>query len=189
MVEWMDLLLPALASAIAVFLASFVVHMVLQWHKPDYRQLANEDEVRAALRKTKPAPGQYVTPMCRDPKEAATPEMQAKLREGVNAVIYVGPYSTVNMGKMLGSWFVYSFVLALIAGYVGRAALPVGAGFSEVLQIVGVAAFLGFALQSPSDSIWKYKPWIITFRSLVDGLVYAVLTGLVFAWLWPSGGL
>lgn len=186
MVEWMDLLLPALASAIAVFLASSVVHMVLQWHKPDYKKLANEDEVRAALRRTKPAPAQYVTPMCEGPKEAATPEFQAKLREGVNAVIYVGPYEPIHMGKLLGSWFVYSFVLSLIAGYVGRAALPVGAGFSEVVQIVGVAAFLGYALQGPSDSIWKYKPWVMTFRSMVDGLLYAVITGVVFAWLWPS---
>lgn len=186
MVGWIDLLLPALASAVAVFLASSVVHMVLQWHKPDYRRLANEDEVRAVLRKTKPAPGQYVAPLCKDPKEAATPEMQAKYAEGVNAVIYVGPYEAPKMGKYLGSWFVYSIVLSLLAGYVGKAALPAGAAFADVLQMVGVAAFLGYALQAPSDSIWKFKPWIITFRSMVDGLVYAVVTGLVFAWLWPA---
>jgi hypothetical protein len=56
----------------------------------------------------------------------------------------------------------------------------------HVFQVVGAAAFLAYAGQSAADSIWKYKPWSVTFRYLLDGLVYAALTAGSFAWLWPN---
>ena len=43
--------------------------MVFKWHNSDYRKLANEDEVRAAIRSASPAPGQYIIPYCADPKD------------------------------------------------------------------------------------------------------------------------
>ena len=35
-------------------------------------------------------------------------------------------------------------------------------------------------------SIWYNKPWIITLKSTVDGLIYALCTAAVFGWLWPA---
>jgi hypothetical protein len=186
MVAWSVVFLAALLAAVLVFVASSIVHMVLKWHAPEHRFLADEEPVRKALRAARVTPGLYVVPACKDPKDAARPEILAKYREGPNAVITIGPNQPPQMGKLLGTWFVYSFVLAVVAGYVGRAALPVGAPFSTVLQVVGTAAFLGFAFQSASDSIWKYKSWGSTFLYMVDGLIYGALTGLAFAWLWPA---
>ena len=42
-----DLWLPILVAAVLVFVVSSVIHMVLQYHKPDYRKLAKEEEVLA----------------------------------------------------------------------------------------------------------------------------------------------
>jgi hypothetical protein len=35
-------------------------------------------------------------------------------------------------------------------------------------------------------SIWFKRDWGTTMRSTVDGLVYGLLTGGVFGWLWPN---
>ena len=67
-----QLWLPIVASAVLVFIASSLVHMVIKWHNADYRKLANEDEVRAAVRAGGPAPGQYVIPYCADMKDMGT---------------------------------------------------------------------------------------------------------------------
>ena len=185
MVSWIDLLWPSLLSAVLVFVASSVIHMVLKLHNVDYKKLSNEDEVRAALRKGSPAPAQYLMPHCADSKEMASPEMARKLEEGTNAVIYVRPNGAPKLGPFLGKWVLYSLVISLLAGYVARSALAPGAAYLSVFQIVGASAWLAYAWQSPSDSIWKGKPWSVTFRAMVDGLIYAALTAGSFAWLWP----
>ena len=49
----------------------------------------------------------------------------------------------------------------------------------------GLAAFLGFSGAQISDSIWKGQRWSNTMRHLIDGLIYGLLTGGAFGWLWP----
>lgn len=78
MFEWTALLLPALLATGLVFVASSIIHMVIQWHAPDYGKFSNEDEVRAAIRRGNPKPGQYILPHCKGGKEMAQPEMQKK---------------------------------------------------------------------------------------------------------------
>jgi hypothetical protein len=47
-------------------------------------------------------------------------------------------------------------------------------------------AFAAYGLGNVSDSIWKAAPWSNTFRSLVDALVYSIITGFIFKLLWPA---
>jgi hypothetical protein len=185
MVAWSALLLPALLAAVAVFVVSSLIHMVIRWHNRDYRKLPNEDDVRAAIRKGAPAPGQYVIPHCNSPKEQAAPEFVKKLSEGPVGFLYVRSNGAIKLGPFLGKWFVYTIVIGLLAGYVARATLAQGAAYLDVFRVVGACAWLAYAWQAPSDSIWKGKPWIVTFRELADGLVYAAVTAGVFGWLWP----
>jgi len=183
--DWQQLLLPALLATVLVFVASSIIHMVIQWHAPDYRKLSNEDEVRAALRKSSPSPGQYILPHCKNSQEMASPEMAQKVEEGPNAVVWVRENGATKLGPFLGAWTVYVFVLSLMVGYVAASAVPSVATYAKVFQVVGATAWLAYAFGGASDSIWKGKPWISTFRGLVDGLVYAALTAGSFAWLWP----
>ena len=44
----------------------------------------------------------------------------------------------------------------------------------------------GFALALPQISIWYKKNWTTTLKSVFDGLIYALLIGGVFGWLWPA---
>ena len=185
MFEWNSLLVPALLSAGLVFFASFLVHMVIRWHAPDYGKLGNEEAVRAALRGSSPKPGQYVLPYCGDPKEMGTPEMQAKYVEGPIATIWLRPNGTIKLGPFLGQWFVYVLVVSLLVSYVGWSVLPRETEYLKVFQVVGASAWLAYAWGGPADSIWMGKPWSSTFKYLVDGLVYACLTAGAFAWMWP----
>ena len=185
MVAWTDLLLPILISAVLVFIASSLIHMVVKWHNPDYRRLANEDEVRAALRKGSPSPGQYVFPHCLDGKQMAEPAMKQKYVEGPVGVLYVRPSGAPSLGPFLIKWFVYTLIVGALAGYVAHATLTSGAEYFKVFQVAGATAWLAYAWQGPSNSIWKGQPWAVTFRGMVDGFVYASLTAGAFAGFWP----
>jgi hypothetical protein len=189
MVAWSALFLPSVISAVLVFIASSLIHMAIRWHQSEYKTLSNEDEVRAALHKASPVPGKYVLPYCKDSKEMASPEMQRKLAEGPNVVMYVRANGPTRLGPFLGKWFVYTLVVSLLAGYVARAGVAPGAEYLEVFQVVGAASWLAYAWAIPSDSIWVGKPWSSTAVYMVDGLIYAALTAGAFAWLWPGGAL
>jgi hypothetical protein len=100
-------------------------------------------------------------------------------------VIYVRPNGAMKIGPFLGKWIVYTLIVSLLAGYMAKITLTAEADFLSVFRVVGTAAWLAYAWAEPADSIWKGKPWGITLRALVDGLVYALLTAAAFAWLWP----
>ncbi len=185
MVAWSDLILPILVSAAFVFIASSVIHMVLQLHKADYRRLSNEDEVCAAIRKGSPAPAQYVFPHCLDQKELASPEMARKFEQGPVGVLYVRPNGMTKLGPFLGQWVAYTVLIGIVVAYLARITVGPDGSFGHVFRVVSLGAWLAYAWQGPSDSIWKGKPWAITLRGFGDGLVYALITGATFAWLWP----
>lgn len=184
MVAWSALFIPIAVSVVLVFLASSVLHMVLQWHNPDYRKLPDEPALRAAMNRVEP--GQYIVPHCLDQKQMAEPEMAARFHEGPNAVIWVRANGQVQLGPFLGKWVAYTLVVSCLVAYLARVTLAPGAEYLRVFQVVGASAWLAYAWQGPADSIWKGKPWICTMRTLVDGLVYACLTAGAFAWRWPA---
>jgi hypothetical protein len=90
------------------------------------------------------------------------------------------------MGKSLFLWFVYSVAVGVFAAYVAGRALTSGASYLEVFRFAGVSAFLGYAGALWQMSIWYKRAWSITVKHTVDGLIYALLTGGFFGWLWPQ---
>ena len=67
-----DLWLPILLSAVFVFLASSIIHMLLPIHKGDYKPLPGEADVMAAMRGQQLQPGDYMFPHCGSMKELGT---------------------------------------------------------------------------------------------------------------------
>lgn len=185
MVAWTQLVSPILLSVVLIFFVSFLIHAVLQLHQQQYRKLADEDAVRAAIRKDSPAPGMYMLPYCKHGKDAASPEMLKKYEEGPLGLLYIRPNGAIKIGPFLAQWVVYTFVVSCVVAYLARAVLDPHAQYLAVFRVVGTTAWLAYAWQSPSDAIWKSKPWAIAFGEMFDGLVYACLTAGAFAWLWP----
>ena len=185
MFEWNDLIVPILLSAVLVFLASSIIHMVIKWHAPDYRKLSNEDQVRAAIRAANPPPGQYLFPWSQDSKEMCSPEMKQKMIDGPIGLIWLRPSGELKMGPFLGKWFLLTIVISALVSYVGWSVLPRGTDYLKVFQVLGATTWLAYAWASPADSIWGGKPWSVTVKTIVDGLIYACVTAGAFAWLWP----
>lgn len=177
--------LPILVAAVFVFIASALVHMVLKWHAPDYRGFSNEDDVADALRKGNPAPGIYVVPYCSDMKDMASLQMQEKFRRGPIAKITLRAGQAPSMGKPLAQWFVYCLFVSLLCALIAAPSLGVNASSHVVFHTTGLAAILGYAFGSFVQGIWWGQPWSAVFKDSADGILYAIITGATFAWLWP----
>ncbi|MEO8637192.1 MAG: hypothetical protein ABI587_18090 [Gemmatimonadales bacterium] len=187
MVSLLQLWVPILLAGFAVFVASSIIHMVLPFHKSDYLGLPNEDEVRAAIQKSTPGPGQYVIPYCKGGAEMKEPAMQAKWVEGPVGLLLLRPTGMMNMTPFLSQWFVYTLVVSTLVAYLAIHTLPVGTAYLTVFRVVGTAAWLCYAGGAPINAIWKSVPWRVAGKEAIDGLVYACLTAGVFGWLWPHG--
>jgi hypothetical protein len=185
MVSLGALWLPILLSAVFVFILSSIIHMVLKYHASDYRRLANEDAVRAAIRSGNPAAGQYVTPHVADMKLMDTPEVKQKFAEGPVALMYLRKPGAVNMGPSLGAWFLFSLVVSFFVAYVASHVFGPGAQYLDVFRIVGATAFLAYAAGQVPNAIWMGKPWSVTMKEVFDGLLYGLVTAGAFGWLWP----
>src|SRR5260370_17849547 len=90
MVPLTALLLPILLSAVIVFVASSIIHMVLQYHRSDYKQLPEEDKLLATLRPAGLKPGLYHFPFCTH-KDMNSPAPQEKYTQGPLVMLTMFP--------------------------------------------------------------------------------------------------
>ena len=177
--------LPVLLTAVAVFMASSLVHMLFNWHNSSYRKLDNEDAVREAINAGKPQPGMYVLPYCADMKAMGEESMAAKMREGPVGFLSLRPSGEFSMGKPLLLWFLLTLVVAAFGGlqawqYVGPGGSPGAAG-----HLVGMMSLGVYVLGGVSEGIWMGRSWTSVALYALDGLIYSVLSALIFMWLWP----
>jgi hypothetical protein len=181
-----DLWLAILVSAVAVFVVSSVVHMLLPLHKGDMRQLPDEDRVLEALRAHGVAPGDYMFPRAKSMKDMGSPEMLAKFQRGPVGTMTVVPSGPWAMGRALTQWFMYSLLISAFTGYAASIVLAPAEDTMLVFRLTSTVAILGYAFASVSDSIWKGVAWSTTFKFVFDGVLYGLATAAVFAWLWPG---
>lgn len=177
---------PILISSALVFVTSFLIHMVLPWHKGDYLRVPDEDAVMDALRPHAIAPGDYMMPRPTSSQDMRSEAFLEKMRRGPVMVMTVLPSEPTAMGRNLAMWFVYLVVIGTFAAYVAGRALPPGAEYLSVFRFVGATAFIGYSLALWQMSIWYRRAWSITIKATIDGLIYGLLTAGVFGWLWPA---
>lgn len=181
-----SLWLPVVVSAVAVWLLSAVLHMVLKYHRADYKRLPDEEAVGAALRADAPPPGLYSIPYCLDPAEMKDPAVQEKYERGPVALIAVMRNGAPAMGKILGQWLLFCLLVSFVAAYLARHTLTPATAGLLVMRLTGTVAFVGYGFGNFADSIWHGIPWSNTVRGLIDALLYALATGAIFWWLWPG---
>jgi len=185
MVSIPSLWLPILLSAVAVFIASSVIHMFLGYHAADYQKLPAEDDVMAALRKFDIPPGDYLVPCAGSAKAMKDPAFMEKFKAGPRAMMTFMGSGEMNMGPQFIQWFLYCILIGVTAAYISGRALGPGAHYLKVFRFAGATAFYGYTLGSWPASIWYKKSWGTTLRGTFDGLIYALLTAGFFGWLWP----
>jgi len=184
-----SLWLPIVVSAVIVFVASSIVWMVLPHHRNDWVKLPDEEGIMAAMRKAGVQPGQYAFPNCAgDMKELKNPAYMAKLNQGPVGFLMVAPNGAKHMGSALGQWFVYTLVIGVFVAYVTGRVLKPGSEYLSVFRVAGTVAILCYTCALIPNSIWKSYAWSKTFKEIVDGAVYGLLTAGTFAAFWPSAG-
>jgi hypothetical protein len=177
--------LPALLSAVLVFIASSIIHMASPWHKSDYPKVPGEDRVMDAMRPLAIPPGDYMMPRPASREDMRSPEFLDKMKKGPVMMITVFPQGEMSMGRNLGMWFVYCAVVSVLAGYIAERAVGPHAAFRPVFKFTGAIAFIGYVLALWQMSIWYRRAWSTTIKATIDGAIYATLTAAAFGWLWP----
>jgi len=184
MVPLSALWLPIVLSAVIVFVASSIMHMVLPYHRSDYRKLPDEDRAMTALRSVGLTRGLYVFPFC-TPKEMKTPEAQEKYKQGPVGFMTIYHNGPPAMPKFLGQWFGFCLIVSFFVAYLAGHTVAPGLTYLAVFRVVGTAAFMAYGLGNITNGVWRGWPWSMVIKEVVDGLVYGLLTAGTFGWLWP----
>jgi hypothetical protein len=185
MISFSQVWLPILLSAVAVFVASSIIHMASPWHKNDYPKLVNEDAVMAAMHPLAIPPGDYSFPRPVSMADMKSPAFMERLNRGPNVIMTVLPNGYRPMGPIFVQWFVYLLFVSALAAHVAARGLPANAPGAHVFHETALVTFGAYALGLWQLSIWYSRSWSITLKSTVDAAIYAVITGLVFQLMWP----
>ena len=180
-----SLWLPILLSAVFVFVLSSIIHMVLGYHRSDFRALPSEDEVQEALRKFNIPPADYLLPCMGRGTSVKDPVFVEKMTKGPVAVLTVRKAGPPSMGKNLVQWFLYCILVSILAAYITSRAVTPDAPYLAVFRFAGATAFIGYSIALLQNSIWYSRSWATTLKTMFDGLLYGLLTAGTFGWLWP----
>src|ERR1043166_8679185 len=99
MIPLTTLWLPILLSPVIVFFASFIIHMVLTYHRSDYRKLPDEDRVTDALRNADVKPGPAYFFPYGSWEEMKSEAMIEKMKRGPVGMLTVRSPGPPAMGK------------------------------------------------------------------------------------------
>lgn len=197
-----QLWLPILASAAAVWITSALAWMLVGHHKNDWKELPNEKEFIDAVKRLGIPPGSYGFPefrkaegLSKDQKKALWDDMQ-KQPMGIIRV-----WAPINMGRNMLLTFLICLVVSVLIGYLGWNAFPHSAAiglsavgsvaaprpeFFKIMQVLGTAGVLAYCFASLPNDVWFQKSRREVITCLIDGVIYGLITGAVFAWLWPN---
>ena len=183
-VSLLSLWLPILVSAVIVFVAAFIAWQVLPHHRSDWVRVPNEGSFLQAIRDLGLGRGQYVFPHAMTPEGAKDPDARARLEEGPIGSLIIRDMP--NLGKNLVRYFAFTLFISFMVAYIGYASIPAGAEYTHVFRVLGTIAFLAYSAAEIPGAIWFGHTWSSTWKAVVDGLVFGLLTGGVFGWLWPG---
>ena len=139
----------------------------------------------ATLRGVNLQPGEYRFPFGSTTAEMTAPAFVEKMKAGPVGTMTIRPSGELNMGAMLGQWFVYALVVGVLVAYVTGRTRGAGAPYLDVFRVSGTVAFCCHAVAHWQNRIWWGKGARYTLTYSADGLLYALVTAGAFGWLWP----
>lgn len=196
-----QLWLPILVSAFGVWLFSAIAWMMVGHHKKDRDPLPDERAFMDAVVRMGIQPGNYGFPdFCQHDNLPRSERMDALRKlydtrpQGLLRV-----WAPMNMGTAMLVTFAFYLVTSTVIAYLGWAALPHGTGplagvvtmsrselFWKVFQVLGTAGILAYCFASFPNDLWFQTKRRAMAMNWIDGIAFGLITGLVFAWLWPK---
>ncbi len=180
-----SLWLPIVVSGVAVFVASFLAWMVLPHHRSDWSRLPDEIGFTESIRSQSIPADQYMFPHAASSDDWKSEEFKQRWKEGPTGTLTIMG-GTANMGLNMLWTFLFYLVTAFFVAYIASIAFTRGAGFLDVFQITGATAILGHCFGGIPNAIWFHRKLRAVINDTLDGIVYGIITGLIFAWLWPA---
>jgi hypothetical protein len=177
-----SLWLPIILSGVALFFASWAAWMLLPHHKGEWKGLPEEEGVMGALRKFNVPPGQYMFPHACSHDEMKGEDFKRRMEAGPIGALAVWksrPNMGVNMVCTLLFFTIANGVIAYLAGMV----IPPSPDRWFVFRFVATAGILTYGTANILNGIWFGRKMV---ADIVDGIVYGLITGLIFAALWPG---
>lgn len=190
--------LPILLAGVGVWIASAIAWMVIGHHKKDRDPIPGkrEQELMDAITRLGIEPGNYGFPdFCQHddlPRQERMTALKALYDRRPMGLLRV--WGEMNMGVNMVLTFLFYLVTSAAIAYLGWAALPHGAGggvgagaatFGKVFQVMGTAGILAYCFASFPGDVWFQKKRRAMAMDLVDGIVFGLITGVIFAWQWP----
>ena len=184
-----DLWLPIIMNSVVLFFASFAAWVLLPHHFKDKRQLSNEVQVMNMIRDLNIPPGNYMFPYSATKQEQGSELYRDKYTKGPRGCLDV--YAMPNMPRNMLHTIAFFFVTSAVIGYITYVASPPGvmprgadSPFWHVFRLAGTIGILTHASSGYLNSIWFKRARLTDF---IDGIVFGLILGLIFALLWPSG--
>jgi len=179
-----DLWLPILIGTVVLFFCSFLAWAILPHHFGDHEKVPCEDELMEFVRSKNIPVGNYMFPYADSPKTQGSEEFTEHYTKGPRGLLDV--YDMPNMGANMAQTIAYFFVTVATIGYIPHVACPPGAegtDFMKVFRMAGTIGILTYATSCVLHRVWfKKRIW----TEILDGVIYGLILGLIFAFLWPS---
>ncbi|HJV21767.1 MAG TPA: hypothetical protein VJ570_03670 [Holophagaceae bacterium] len=170
-------------STLAISVASTLLWVAIPfWRRKGYGRLENEADIMATL--TQAPSGQWALPAVDWARVDA--DRKAEIRKGPIGYLVLRNPGEYSAGKALLQYFGFLALVMVFVAYVVGHTLPFGAHYRHVYRLAGACTTLAFAFHTVPDSIWRGKPWAATLEQFIDSLVYGMVVGGMFGWLWPK---
>lgn len=127
--------MPIVVSAVFVFIAPSIIHSMLGWHKGEMTRPRRGKGHGNATGPERTAPGDYRFPYSNSTDEMKTPEFAEMMKQGPVGIMSILPSGAINLGKLLGQWFVYSLFIAGLTAYIPDRTRGLGALYLEVFRV------------------------------------------------------
>ena len=181
-----NLWLPILLSGVVVFFASFVTWALLPFHNKEYKALPGEEQFVDAIKRHNVPAGDYMFPFAAcNSEKMKDPAFREQLKSMPMGHLRVW-HGQPNMGKNMALTVLVFMVIGVFVAYLTSQTLTPGADKMRVFQIATTAAFMAHAFGGMCNAIWFGKSLRGFTLDFIDAVVYALITGAIFTWLWPS---
>jgi len=148
--ELIDLWIPIVACAFAVFMCSFLAWAISPHHRNDWRPLPKEIDGMSSIRSLNLPPGVYMFPFSHSKKDSR--EYTEKFKAGPSGELKIWPMP--NMPKYMFLTFMVFLIATITIGYVAAETMECEAPFMRVFQLVGTMGLLTYCFSFLPNFIW-----------------------------------
>ena len=88
-----------------------------------------------------------------------------------------------------GSGAITDYIVTPYIGATAQSTTTVAVGSTTdtrlIFHTVALTSFMGYVMALWQGVIWFQRPALTAFKATIDGVIYAIVTGMIFVYFWP----